>query len=147
MKNIRQIFAIVLLAVFCCLQNASPACAVDEPAATSEGSTTSGSSAINCTTNSGLFSGLVKTGADIFNNLRDLIYVVSGFGIIAVAVGGFFGNLNWKWLGAILIALVVIASTGELINTIVGCKIISEKQITDTLIDPNSAMPEGATQD
>ncbi len=86
-----------------------------------------------CTKNTGLFSGLINTGSKIFQGLRDLIYVVAGFGIIGVAVGGFFGNLNWKWLGAIVIALVVIASTGELITAITGCTDFTQSMITDTL--------------
>ena len=36
--------------------------------------------------------------------------------MIAVGVGGIFGNLNWKWFGAIIISLVVIASAGEIIS-------------------------------
>ncbi|MBR6664018.1 MAG: hypothetical protein IKL33_04240 [Alphaproteobacteria bacterium] len=128
MKNIRQICAIVLLAMFCCLQDVAPVYGAS-----------SGGATVECSEDGGMFSGLVKAGADIFNNLRDLIYVVAGFGIIAVAVGGFFGYLNWKWLGAILIALVVIASTGELITTIVGCRVISQNDITDTLVNPDSA--------
>ncbi len=97
-------------------------------------STTQKSSAVTgCSADFGLFSGLIQTGRDIFSGLRDLIYVVAGFGIIGVAVGGFFGNLNWKWLGAIVIALVVIASTGEVINMITGCKNFSQAMITDTL--------------
>lgn len=86
-----------------------------------------------CTGNYGLFGGLINTGKKIFEGLRDLIYVVAGFGIIGVAVGGFFGNLNWKWLGAIVIALVVIASTGELIVAITGCQEFTQNLITDTL--------------
>lgn len=115
------------------------------PVYAAETKTEGDESRVVCSSGGDLFSGLITTGSNIFNNLRDLIYVVSGFGIIAVAVGGFFGNLNWKWLGAILIALVVIATTGELINTIVGCEIISQKQITDTLT--KTSVPEGATQD
>lgn len=86
-----------------------------------------------CNANFGLFSGLVTTGQKVFYGLRDLIYVVAGFGIMGVAIGGFFGNLNWKWLGAIIIALVVIASTGELINMIVGCDKFTKGMIEDTL--------------
>ncbi|MBE6452242.1 MAG: hypothetical protein E7012_01975 [Alphaproteobacteria bacterium] len=81
----------------------------------------------------GLFRGLILTGQKIYNGLRDLIYVVAGFGIIGVAVGGFFGNLNWKWLGAIMISLVVIASTGEIINMVVGCETFTQDMIADTL--------------
>ena len=83
-----------------------------------------------CSSDQGLFSELVRTGQKIFYRLRDLIYVVAGFGIIAVAVGGFFGNLNWKWLGAIVISLVVIATAGELIVLMTGCEQFSSSLIT-----------------
>ena len=103
------------------------------------------SAVTGCSSNYGLFSGLINTGSKIFNGLRDLIYVVAGFGIIGVAVGGFFGNLNWKWLGAIVISLVVIASTGELINLITGCDgFTSAAKITSTLINPNADSDKSA---
>ena len=86
-----------------------------------------------CSADYGLFSGLITTGGKIFSGLRELIYVVAGFGIIGVSVGGFFGNLNYKWLGAIVISLVVIATTGELINAITGCKTFTTSVIQDTL--------------
>lgn len=89
-----------------------------------------------CSGNLGIFEDLVKTGQRIFNRLRDLIYVVAGFGIIAVAVGGFFGNLNWKWLGAIVISLVVIATAGELIVLLTGCETFNGALITNTLTSP-----------
>lgn len=95
--------------------------------------TQSASAVTGCSSDYGLFGGLIETGRKIFSGLRDLIYVVAGFGIIGVAVGGFFGNLNWKWLGAIIIALVVIATTGEIINMITGCDQFTQKMITDTL--------------
>lgn len=91
-----------------------------------------------CSDSQGVFSELVKTGRTIFNRLRDLIYVVAGFGIIAVAVGGFFGNLNWKWLGAIVISLVVIATAGELIVLMTGCSNFSSTLITNTLSKPTT---------
>lgn len=89
-----------------------------------------------CTADYGIFSSLLETGTTIFKRLRDLIYVVAGFGIIAVAVGGFFGNLNWKWLGAIVISLVVIATAGELIVMITGCEVYGSSLITNTLKNP-----------
>ena len=38
-----------------------------------------------------------------------LFPLFNGLGIIAVCIGGFFGNINWKWLTAIIIGLVVIS--------------------------------------
>jgi hypothetical protein len=89
-----------------------------------------------CSSDQGIFTDLVSTGVKIFKQLRDLIYVVAGFGIIAVAVGGFFGNLNWKWLGAIIISLVVIATAGELVVLLTGCETFGSSLITNTLTNP-----------
>lgn len=67
-----------------------------------------------------LFSDLTSKGIEIFEGMRDIIYVVAGFGIIGVAIGGFFGNINWKWLGAIVIGLMVIGLTGGILTYIGG---------------------------
>ena len=54
-----------------------------------------------------LFSQLTESGSKIFEGMKTVIYAVAGFGIIGIAIGGFFGNLNWKWLSAIIIGLLV----------------------------------------
>lgn len=78
----------------------------------------------------GLFSELTAKGIEIFQGMRDIIYVVAGFGIIGVAIGGFFGNINWKWLGAIVIGLMVIGLTGGILTYIGGS---DAPAISDTL--------------
>ncbi len=123
MINIKNIVKVLMPALFICLWSGI--------ALAAEGDT--GGAADFCTEELGIFSELVATGQRIFNQLRDLIYVVAGFGIIAVAVGGFFGNLNWKWLGAIVISLVVIGTAGELIVLMTGCEKFSAKLVTNTL--------------
>lgn len=55
------------------------------------------------------FKSLTDAGRDIFEGLREIIYPASAVGIIAVCIGGFFGNINWKWLTAIVVGLVVIS--------------------------------------
>lgn len=84
-----------------------------------------------------LFETLTDSGIKIFTGMREIIFAVSGFGIVAVAIGGFFGNLNWKWLSAIIIGLVVIATTAAIINYMVDSTAITAKQIRDTLIQAN----------
>lgn len=71
-------------------------------------------------TGTGLFGELTAKGIEIFQGMRDIIYVVAGFGIIGVAIGGFFGNINWKWLGTIIIGLMVIGLTGGILTYIGG---------------------------
>ena len=77
-----------------------------------------------------LFEELTAKGAEIFMGMRDIIYVVAGFGIIGIAIGGFFGNLNWKWLGAIIIGLMIIAMTAAFVEYVSGEKL---EGVTDTL--------------
>jgi type IV secretory pathway VirB2 component (pilin) len=62
-----------------------------------------------CCAEAGGFSGLTNAGKTIFKGLRDIIYPASAIGIICVCIGGFFGNINWKWLTAIVIGLIVIS--------------------------------------
>ena len=140
MIKIKNIVKVLLIAMFICV------CSIDcSYAAQQSGSAPSKVSTSNttqdasfCGSGTGVFSELVRTGQNIFQRLRDLIYVVAGFGIIGVAVGGFFGNLNWKWLGAIVISLIVIASAGELIILITGCESFGKDLITDTLTSPTT---------
>ena len=92
-------------------------------------------SSVLCAGNSyALFEELTQKGSEIFMGMRDIIYVVAGFGIIGVAVGGFFGTINWKWLGAIIIGLFVIATTAAFINYVAYGKSGSQiAGITDSL--------------
>lgn len=83
-----------------------------------------------------VFEGLTATGANIFEGMRKIIFAAAGFGIIAVALGGIFGVLNWKWLAAIIIGVVVIALTAGLLAYLTagtGAD-VSVSGITDTLV-------------
>ena len=137
MINLKNIAKVLLIALFVCVWSGeSFGQAGGEETTVAIGSGNAYQDPSFCATNQGVFGELLKTGRTIFNRLRDLIYVVAGFGIIAVAVGGFFGNLNWKWLGAIVISLVVIATAGELIVMITGCEVYGSSLITNTLENP-----------
>ena len=80
---------------------------------------------------------LTNTGWTVFKGMRKVIFGAAAFGIIAVAIGGFFGVLNWKWLSAIIIGLIVIALTVAAVKYMVagtGAE-ISVGDVTDTLIN------------
>lgn len=93
-------------------------------------------SSILCATDSyAVFEDLTRTGGEIFEGMKGIIYGAAGFGIIAIAIGSFFGTLNWKWLSAIIIGLIVIAATAGIINYLAagtGAD-ISVSGISDTL--------------
>ena len=92
-------------------------------------------SSLFCATESyALFEDLATHGGKIFSGMREIIYAVSGFGIIAIVIGSIFGNINWKWLSAIIIGLFVISATAALINYMVGSEVVTAGYITDSLI-------------
>ena len=66
------------------------------------------------------FSSLRNTGMTIFTGLRSIIYPASAIGIICVCIGGFFGNINWKWFTAVVVGLIVISLCGGFIELFVG---------------------------
>ena len=85
--------------------------------------------------NRNMFGGLTSAGSRIFSGMRDIIYAVSGFGVVGIAIAGFFGNLNWKWLSAIIIGLMVIALTAGILNYMTGDEFKDSITITNTLIN------------
>ena len=83
-----------------------------------------------------VFENLTSTGSQIFEGMKQIIWGAAGFGIIAIAIGAIFGSLNWKWLAAIVIGLVVIALTAAILSYLTagtGAD-TSVKGIHDTLI-------------
>ena len=82
-----------------------------------------------------LFEDLASHGGKIFTGMREIIYAVSGFGIIAIVIGSIFGNINYKWLTAIIIGLFVIGGTAAIINYMVGEDVIDRATISDTIIN------------
>lgn len=106
-----------------------------QPVSASTSSTSSSASSSGSSSSSGsLFSDLTAKGLEIFGGMREIIYAVAGFGVLAVAIGGFFGVINWRWLASIIIGLMVIASASSIINYMVDSEVISDSLITDSLI-------------
>lgn len=92
-----------------------------------------------------LFSQLTQSGSTIFEGMKDIIYAVAGFGIVGVAIGAFFGNLNWKWLSAIIIGLMVIAGTAGILMYMTETEDLSSLSITitDSLKNAAPLPPKG----
>jgi len=66
------------------------------------------------------FETLRDSGKAIFTGLRKVIYPASAIGIICVCIGGFFGNVNWKWLLTLVVGLMVIAGCAGLVELFTG---------------------------
>ena len=69
---------------------------------------------------SGIFSTLQTKASSTFTNVRNVAFVVAGFGIIAVAVMAFFGRFNFKHLAGLIGGLVLISAAAAFINYVTG---------------------------
>lgn len=54
--------------------------------------------------------------AYFIKNLRPLIFILAGFGLIGFAFGAIFGKISWKWFANIAIGLFLVANVGLFVD-------------------------------
>jgi len=62
---------------------------------------------------------------NVFNNVKTMIFVVGGFGLVGLAFAAVFGKLNWKWFASLAVGLAILAAAGSLIQYATGSSEIS----------------------
>lgn len=53
---------------------------------------------------------------DLFTNAKMVIFVIGGFGLIALAFQAIFGKVKWAWFAALAFGLAVVAAAAAIIN-------------------------------
>ena len=84
-------------------------------AAAADGGTGGGSLA-----NTSLFSATRSKLVDLFINVKMVVFIVGGFGLVAVAFLAIFGKVNWKWFAGLATGLAILAAAGMAIQYVVG---------------------------
>jgi len=82
-----------------------------------------------------LFSGVLTKLADLFTGVRAVVYVSSAFALVAAAVGGLMGKLQWKTVAHMVGALWMLLMTEQIINYVVGEDVLTS---SGTAIDLKS---------
>ena len=59
-----------------------------------------------------VLSRMVKT----FQNVRSVIFVVGGFGLVGLAFAAIFGKVKWSWLAALAVGLAIVALAGAVVD-------------------------------
>lgn len=67
-----------------------------------------------------VFSDATAKAKEVFEGLRTLAFVLSGFGIVAMATSAIFGKLSFKWLVMICSGLFILASAEQLAEIVTG---------------------------
>ena len=64
----------------------------------------------------GVFNKAYETIRVTFQNARNVVYIVSGFGLVGVAAAAIFGKLSFRWLAMICIALATLAAADKIVD-------------------------------
>lgn len=51
-----------------------------------------------------------------FQNVRSVIFVVGGFGLVGLAFAAIFGKVKWSWLAALAVGLAIVALAGAVVD-------------------------------
>lgn len=51
-----------------------------------------------------------------FKNVRAVIFIVGGFGLVGLGFAAIFGKVNWKWLAALAAGLAIVAVAGAVVD-------------------------------
>ena len=68
------------------------------------------------TNGGGIFNHAYETIRVTFQNARNVVYIVSGFGLVGIASAAIFGKLSFRWLAMICIALATLAAADKIVD-------------------------------
>lgn len=66
------------------------------------------------------FGTVTKKGVELFNNVKTVVFVMGGFGLVGMAVGAVFGKVNWKWCAALAFGLFILAIAAKVVAYFTG---------------------------
>ncbi|MBO7483789.1 MAG: TrbC/VirB2 family protein [Alphaproteobacteria bacterium] len=63
-----------------------------------------------------VFTRALNTLGRVFKNVRVIVYIIGAFGLIAIAIGGIVGKINFKWLGYLAAGLAIVAGADAVVT-------------------------------
>lgn len=66
--------------------------------------------------NGNVFTVVLDKMLTTFRNVRAVIFVVGGFGLVGLAFAAIFGKVKWSWLAALAVGLAIVAVAGAVVD-------------------------------
>lgn len=63
-----------------------------------------------------VFKTVLERMVTTFQNVRSVIFVVGGFGLVGLAFAAIFGKVKWTWLAALACGLAIVAVAGAVVD-------------------------------
>ncbi len=55
-----------------------------------------------------------------FNNVKSIIFIVGGFGLVLLAFGAIFGKVKWSAFASLAVGLAILAAAGAIVRYATG---------------------------
>ncbi|MDR1693592.1 MAG: TrbC/VirB2 family protein [Lactobacillaceae bacterium] len=69
----------------------------------------------------GSLMGVAQTKArNVFSNVKTIIFIVGGFGLVGLAFSAIFGKMKWTWFASLAVGLAVLAAAGAIVEYATG---------------------------
>ncbi len=73
----------------------------------------------------------------LFRDTKSVLFIIGGFGLVALAFQAIFGKLKWAWFAALALGLAVVAAAGKVVDYAVspqdGGKFTDSSKLDDSL--------------
>ena len=80
-----------------------------------------------------VFGTAISKMANLFTNAKLIIFMIGGFGLVALAFQAIFGKVKWAWFAALAFGLAVVAAAGAIINYAANTNNAVGSQFQDSL--------------
>lgn len=77
---------------------------------------------------------------DLFKNAKMVVFVIGGFGLVALAFQAIFGKIKWAWFAALAFGLAVVAAAGAIVNYAANTTKATGGNFKDTLGSENQTI-------
>ncbi len=63
-----------------------------------------------------VFSTITSKLTGTFQNVRNVIFIVGGFGLVGLGFAAIFGKIKWTWLAALAAGLAIVALASQVVD-------------------------------
>ncbi|MBQ7633194.1 MAG: TrbC/VirB2 family protein [Alphaproteobacteria bacterium] len=63
-----------------------------------------------------VFDTAISKLSKLFKDTKSVLFVIGGFGLVALAFQAIFGKLKWAWFAALALGLAVVAAAGKVVD-------------------------------
>lgn len=84
-----------------------------------------------------VFGEAISKMANLFTNAKLVIFMIGGFGLVALAFQAIFGKVKWPWFAALAFGLAVVAAAGAIVNYAANTNSAVGDQFDDSLGNNN----------